>query len=91
MKKTWTGNSGRKEKILKGVVISDAMDKTVIVKVSSRFRHPFIGKTVVSFKKYKTHDEDNSAKIGDIVEILNCRPISKMKHMRLYRIVNNEN
>ena len=67
------------KRILKGTVISDKADKTLTVKVERRFIDPFFKKTVRSSKKYKTHDENNKFKVGDIVRIQECRPISKTK------------
>jgi len=68
-----------KGNILKGVVISDKMDKTVIVSVSRFVKHPLYGKFYKVSKKYKAHDEENKYKTGDSVEIVETRPISKDK------------
>ena len=67
-------------KILKGVVLSDKMDKTVVVQVTRFVEHAKYGKRVKISKKYKAHDENNSKKIGDRVEIEEVKPISKDKH-----------
>ena len=67
------------KKVLKGVVVSDKMDKTIVVKVTRFVEHPKYGKRVKHAKKYKAHDETNSKKIGDSVEIEETRPISKDK------------
>tara|TARA_B100001996_G_scaffold330578_1_gene278837 strand:- start:3049 stop:3279 length:231 start_codon:yes stop_codon:yes gene_type:complete len=67
------------KRILKGTVVSNKADKTLTVKVERRFIDPFFKKTVRSSKSYKTHDENNKYKIGDIVRIQECRPISKTK------------
>ena len=67
------------KRILKGTVISDKADKTLTVKVERRFTDPFFKKTVRSSKKYKTHEENNKFKVGDIVRIQESRPISKTK------------
>ena len=67
------------KRILIGTVISDKADKTLTVKVERRFTDPFFKKTVRSSKKYKTHDENNKFKVGDIVRIQESRPISKTK------------
>ena len=72
--------------ILKGVVVSDKMDKTVVVSVSSFVKHPKYGKYYKVSKKYKAHDEENKYKIGDKVEIVETRPISKDKK---FKVVNN--
>lgn len=76
-----------KNKILIGEVVSDKMDKTITVKVTRTFSHPLYGKTVRQFKKYKAHDEASVAKMGDTVEIMECRPLSKTKHMMLNRVL----
>ncbi|MFL5075979.1 MAG: 30S ribosomal protein S17 [Microvirga sp.] len=64
---------------LQGVVVSDKQDKTVVVKVERRFTHPVMKKTVRKTKNYHAHDEDNAAKVGDIVTIEESRPYSKLK------------
>lgn len=70
-------------KLLKGVVVSDKMDKTAVVEVKRYYKHPKYGKFVKSKKKYKAHDENNEAKIGDKVEIVETKPISKDKRFIL--------
>lgn len=72
---------------LEGTVISDKMNKTITVKVWRTFRHPLFGKVVKKFKNYKVHDEKEIASIGDFVEIAECRPLSKTKHMILKRVI----
>lgn len=72
-----------KNSTLKGVVVGDKMDKTVVVSVSRFIKHPLYGKFYKVSKKYKAHDEDNKYKIGDIVEIVETRPISKDKRFRV--------
>ncbi len=67
------------KRILQGVVVSDAMDKTVVVRVERRVMHPVYKKFIRRSKKYSAHDETNSCKIGDFVRIEECRPISKSK------------
>ncbi len=67
------------KRILQGAVVSDANDKTVTVLVERRFMHPMVKKVVRRSKKYRAHDENNSFKVGDIVRIEECRPISKNK------------
>jgi small subunit ribosomal protein S17 len=69
----------KKGNILKGVVVSDKMDKTVVVSVSRFIKHPLYGKFYKVSKKYKAHDEDNSCKVGDKVSIRETKPISKDK------------
>ena len=68
---------------LQGVVVSDKTDKTVIVKVARRFKHPKYSKYVNASKKYHAHDESNSAKTGDVVTIIESRPYSKLKKWEL--------
>jgi len=68
-----------RRKALIGVVTSDKMDKTVVVTVVRVTRHPLYGKTIRKHKKYKAHDENNQAAMGDTVRIRECRPISKDK------------
>jgi len=78
-----TENKGNKSSSLKGVVISDKMQKTIIVSVSRFVKHPLYGKFYKVSKKYKVHDEENKHKIGDKVEIIETRPISKDKHFKV--------
>jgi small subunit ribosomal protein S17 len=68
-----------RRKTLVGTVTSDKMDKTVVVSVERVTRHPLYGKIVRTNKKYKAHNENNEAKMGDTVRICECRPISKDK------------
>lgn len=74
-------------KVRIGKVVSDKMQKTIVVAVEDKVRHPLYGKTVNRTKKYKAHDENNEAKIGDIVKIMETRPLSKDKRWRLVEIV----
>lgn len=74
-------------KILRGKVISDKMDKTITVEISTSKSHPLYSKRIKYSKKFKAHDENNEAKIGDIVEIMETRPLSKDKHYRLVKVV----
>jgi len=67
------------KRILQGVVVSDAMDKTVVVRVERRVMHPVYKKFIRRSKKYSAHDETNSVKVGDFVRIIECAPISKTK------------
>lgn len=67
------------KRILQGTVVSDAADKTVSVLVERRIKHPLYKKTIRSSKKYAAHDEQNKAKVGEVVRIEECRPISKTK------------
>ena len=70
-----------------GVVVSNKMDKTVVVAMEENKRHPLYGKVNKSTKKYKAHDENNQCNIGDTVEITETRPLSKDKHFRVSRII----
>lgn len=70
-----------------GTVVSDKNDKTIIVKVETRKKHPLYGKLVKVSKKYVAHDEENRAKVGDKVRIMETRPLSKTKKFRLVEIV----
>ena len=72
---------------LQGKVVSDKMDKTITVLVETRKTHPKYGKRVKYSKKYKAHDEENRAKEGDIVRIMETRPLSATKRFRLLEIV----
>lgn len=74
-------------KVLRGKVVSDKMDKTITVEISTNKSHPLYSKRVKYSKKFKAHDENNEAKIGDIVEIMETRPLSRDKNFRLIRIV----
>lgn len=76
-----------KRKVYRGTVVSDAMDKTVVVEVSTSKRHPLYGKRVHYSKKYKAHDETNEIKVGDIVDIMETRPLSATKYFRIIRLV----
>jgi small subunit ribosomal protein S17 len=76
------------KRILQGVVVSDKNIKTVVVKVERRFTHALVGKTVSRSKKYHAHDEQAKFKMGDIVRIQECRPLSRLKRWQvLYEAV----
>jgi small subunit ribosomal protein S17 len=70
-----------------GVVVSDKMQKTVVVAIERRMPHPVYGKMMTRTKRLKAHDEENSAKAGDTVRIMETRPLSKDKRWRLVEIV----
>jgi small subunit ribosomal protein S17 len=70
-----------------GQVVSNKMDKTITVAVQRRVRHPLYGKFVKKTSKFKAHDENNSCSEGDIVRIMETRPLSKMKRWRLVEII----
>lgn len=71
------------KRILQGVVVSDKGDKTIVVNVERRFKHPLLQKIVRRTKKYHAHDETNEFKSGDQVRIEECRPLSKKKSWRV--------
>ncbi len=70
-----------------GVVVSNKADKTVVVKVERKIQHPLYGRTVKQSKKYMAHDEANTCNIGDVVRIVECRPLSKQKRWMVLEIV----
>ena len=74
-------------KVYQGRVVSDKMDKTITVVIETKRNHPVYGKRVNYSKKLKAHDENNSAKMGDIVRVMETRPLSKDKRFRLVEIV----
>jgi small subunit ribosomal protein S17 len=78
-----------KEKV--GVVVSTKMQKTIVVLVENKFRHPRYAKTVIRTKRYLAHDEANQAKLGDRVVLLQSRPISRHKHWILKQVVSQTN
>jgi len=80
-----TERKNRKQR--KGVVVSDRMDKSIVVLVERRLKHPLYGKFVKLSKKFMAHDENNEAKIGDKVRIMETRPLSKRKRWRLVEIL----
>lgn len=71
------------KRILQGVVVSDKNDKTIVVRVERRFSDPMMKKTIRRSKRYQAHDVANSARIGDMVRIQECRPLSKTKRWEL--------
>ena len=76
-----------RRKVRRGRVISDKMNKTVVVVVERLVEHPLYGKRVKRTQKFHAHDENNEAQVGDLVEIRETRPLSKMKRWRIARIV----
>lgn len=70
-----------------GIVTSDKMDKTVVVTVKDRVKHPLYNKIVDKSVKYKAHDENNECGVGDKVQIMECRPMSKDKNWRVVEII----
>ncbi|AQQ14371.1 30S ribosomal protein S17 [Corynebacterium glaucum] len=75
------------QKRRRGYVVSDKMDKTIVVEVEDRKSHALYGKIVRTTKRVKAHDEDNTAGVGDLVRIEETRPLSKDKHFRLVEII----
>lgn len=78
-----TKDMAKNMKVLKGTVISDKMAKTVVVEVERFIKHAKYGKYFKRSKNYKAHDPENRAKVGEVVEIRECRPISKDKHFEV--------
>jgi small subunit ribosomal protein S17 len=80
-----TERSARKTRV--GLVVSDKMEKTVVIQLDRRMPHPQYGKMVTRTRRLKAHDEENSAKVGDTVRIMETRPLSKDKRWRVVEIV----
>jgi len=76
-----------RRKVRVGVVVSDKMDKTVLVRIDRRVRHPLYKKTVARANKLAAHDENNDAHVGDMVRVVETRPLSKSKRWRVVEIV----
>ncbi len=76
-----------RRKVLIGEVVSNKMDKTVVVAVERIVRHPIISKPIRKTARFKAHDEHNQAKVGDVVEIVETRPLSKEKRWRVRKII----
>ncbi len=88
MSATETAGAARAmRKVRTGFVVSDAMDKTVVVRISTSVRHPLYGKIVRRSTKLQAHDEGNEAHVGDTVRIVETRPLSKTKRWRVVEIV----
>ncbi len=79
----------KKKRLFVGEVLSDKMDKTVVVSVERVYRHPVFGKVLKEKKTYKVHDPKQEASVGDVVEFYEGRPVSKTKYMYLTRVVKN--
>jgi len=77
----------RTRKVREGVVVSDKMQASIVVAVRERVRHPRFGKTVQRTKRLYVHDQENEARVGDLVRITETRPLSKLKRWRLTEIV----
>ncbi|TRY19911.1 30S ribosomal protein S17 [Tessaracoccus rhinocerotis] len=80
-----TTERGRR-KVLAGIVVSDKMDKTIVVAVEDRVKHPLYGKVMTKTTRLKAHDEENSAGIGDRVRVMETRPLSATKRWRLVEV-----
>ncbi|MCB9716830.1 MAG: 30S ribosomal protein S17 [Myxococcales bacterium] len=80
------GRLERHRRVLVGQVVSDKMDKTIVVQVLRRYRHPRYRKYVNERTKYKAHDENNEARVGDMVRIIESRPLSRDKRWRLQAV-----
>ena len=74
-------------KVRQGYVVSDKMDKTIVVNIERRTTHPLYRKTVVRSERLKAHDEQNDVKVGDLVRIIETRPTSKTKRWRLLDVI----
>lgn len=74
-------------KTRQGVVVSDKMDKTVVVAIEDMVKHPLYGRIVKHTKRFKAHNENNEARTGDTVLIMETRPLSKDKHFRVVKVV----
>jgi len=79
--------SSQTRKVQQGVVVSDAMDKSVVVRITRLVKHPIYQKFIRRSTKLMAHDETNQAKTGDLVEVTETRPLSKRKRWRLVRVV----
>jgi small subunit ribosomal protein S17 len=75
------------QKVIVGTVISDKMNKTIIVRSMHKSKHASYSRVIKRYNKFKAHDEKNSAKIGDVVQIVETRPLSKEKNFRLVKII----
>jgi small subunit ribosomal protein S17 len=82
-----SGQDRGRRKSRTGTVVSDKMDKTVVVKVERRYAHPLYGKQVTRTKKYHAHDENNEFHVGDVVRIAETRPLSKLKRWRVAELI----
>ena len=74
-------------KTREGVVVSDKMDKTIVVEIKTRVRHPLYGKIMNKTSKLKVHDENNECGVGDTIKVMETRPLSKTKRWRLTNII----
>ena len=87
MSETGTTPERNRRKVREGLVVSDKMDKTVVVEVEDRVKHPKYGKVIRRTKRYKAHDEANECGVGDRVVLMETRPLSATKRWRVSRII----
>ena len=83
---TGAGEARGRRKVISGVVVSDKMDKTIVVAVEDRVKHPLYGKVMTKTSRLKAHDEENTAGIGDRVRVMETRPLSATKRWRLIEV-----
>ena len=76
-----------KLKLQSGVVVNDKMEKSIVVKIERKIKHSIYKKTIKRSKKYVAHEENNDCKTGDLVQIAECRPLSKRKRFRLHKLI----
>lgn len=76
-----------RRKVRQGVVVSDKGNKTIVVEVERTVRHPIYGKVMRRSKRFHAHDEENTGKVGDVVRIMECRPLSRLKRWRLVEVL----
>ena len=84
-------NQKKNQKVLTGTIVSNKMNKTVVVKVERKFSHPKFKKVVKRTKKYKCHDEENKCSVGDVITMAEVRPLSKEKRWSLVDILKSAN
>ena len=84
---TETETVRRNKRSMQGLVVSDKMEKTIVVKIERQFAHPLYQRTVKKSKNFMTHDEESKAKTGDRVEIIESRPYSRRKRWKLVRVI----
>ncbi|MDO5035257.1 MAG: 30S ribosomal protein S17 [Actinomycetaceae bacterium] len=82
-----TPEARNQRKVRRGYVVSDKMDKTVVVELEDRTKHPLYGKVVTRTKRVKAHDENNEIQVGDLVRIMETRPLSATKHWRVVEVI----
>jgi len=87
MSETTTTQQRGRRKVQQGVVVSDKMDKTIVVLVEDRVKHPLYGKVMTKSSRIKVHDEENTAGVGDRVRVMETRPLSAQKRWRLVEII----